>query len=673
MLPHVDDVEVGADRGRGSKLAFIAGVIPREKVASFERVLWRACHGNVFMRSSVIEHTLCEPLSGEQVWKNVFVIFYQGETLQNKVKKICEAFGASTYPCPETMMERRELSKQVMTRIEDLQSVLTKTSEHRRRILQTASTSLPVWRVQVLKMKACYHTLNMFNIDVTHKCLIAEAWCPINALNDIQMALARAAERAGSSVPSILNRMATHASPPTFHRTNKFTVGFQNIVDAYGVATYREANPGLFAIITFPFLFAVMFGDFGHGLLMTLFALFLLLKEKSLINYRGGGEMFDTVFGGRYIIFLMGIFSMYTGLIYNDTFSKPMNLFGTSWALPAAANGTVHLSPSQDFSGTPYLIGIDPLWNVADNKLTFSNSFKMKTAVILGVLQMTFGIILSFTNHRYFKRPLNIYCEFIPQLIFLLAIFGYLSLLILYKWAADWYQVGRFPSLLLTLINMFLSFGTVKPEDRLFRGQAFLQNSLVLLALVCVPWMLFTKPFLLQRKHSMKKSARLQRRRSRSISVSSLSSDTGLLFSATDPPPPRTLTTPQSLTLPILWSTNASTPSSSAWAPSQTQPPISACGRSLSPTPNCPMFYGPWFSIPASTAPIPSFSSFPSSSGPFSPSSSSSSWKACPLFCTRSVFIGSSLTASFTVEPAICLPPLVSILSSMSLYKIIHP
>ena len=51
-------------------------------------------------------------------------------------------------------------------------------------------------------------------------------------------------ERSGSSVPSILNRMVSKEQPPTFFKTNKFTVAFQNIVDAYGVGSYREVNPG---------------------------------------------------------------------------------------------------------------------------------------------------------------------------------------------------------------------------------------------------------------------------------------------------------------------------------------------------------------------------------------------------------------------------------------------
>ena len=42
-------------------------------------------------------------------------------------------------------------------------------------------------------------------------------------------------------------------------------------------------------------------------------------------------QMFGTIFNGRYIVFLMGLFSIYTGLIYNDVFAKSINVFGSSW------------------------------------------------------------------------------------------------------------------------------------------------------------------------------------------------------------------------------------------------------------------------------------------------------------------------------------------------------
>ena len=49
--------------------------------------------------------------------------------------------------------------------------------------------------------------------------------------------------------------------------------------------------PALFTIITFPFLFGVMFGDAGHGTIMFLFALALIIFERRLQNFKGGGEV----------------------------------------------------------------------------------------------------------------------------------------------------------------------------------------------------------------------------------------------------------------------------------------------------------------------------------------------------------------------------------------------
>ncbi|KFW09312.1 V-type proton ATPase 116 kDa subunit a isoform 1, partial [Fulmarus glacialis] len=510
-----------SEMGRGAplRLGFVAGVINRERIPMFERMLWRVCRGNVFLRQAEIENPLEDPVTGDYVHKSVFIIFFQGDQLKNRVKKICEGFRASLYPCPETPQERKEMASGVNTRIDDLQMVLNQTEDHRQRVLQAAAKNIRVWFIKVRKMKAIYHTLNLCNIDVTQKCLIAEVWCPVADLDSIQFALRRGTEHSGSTVPSILNRMQTNQTPPTYNKTNKFTSGFQNIVDAYGIGTYREINPAPYTIITFPFLFAVMFGDFGHGILMTLIAVWMVLRESRILSQKSDNEMFNMVFSGRYIILLMGLFSTYTGLIYNDCFSKSLNMFGSSWSVrPMFSKGNwsdallentplLQLNPAiPGVFGGPYPFGIDPIWNIASNKLAFLNSFKMKMSVILGIIHMLFGVTLSLLNHIYFKKPLNIYLGFIPEIIFMSSLFGYLVILIFYKWTAyDAYTSKDAPSLLIHFINMFLFSYSDTSNKMLYKGQQGLQCFLVVVALLCVPWMLVAKPLVLRHQYLRRK------------------------------------------------------------------------------------------------------------------------------------------------------------------------
>ena len=44
-----------------TRLTFVAGVISRERMPVFERVLWRACRGNVFLRQAEILEPLEDP------------------------------------------------------------------------------------------------------------------------------------------------------------------------------------------------------------------------------------------------------------------------------------------------------------------------------------------------------------------------------------------------------------------------------------------------------------------------------------------------------------------------------------------------------------------------------------------------------------------------------------
>lgn len=445
----------------------------------------------------------------------MFIIFFQGDQLKTRVKKICEGFRATLYPCPEAPSDRREMAMGVMTRIEDLNTVLGQTQDHRHRVLVAAAKNLKNWFVKVRKIKAIYHTLNLFNLDVTKKCLIAECWVPELDLETIRLALRRGTDRSGSSVPPILNSMNTFEKPPTYNRTNKFTSGFQALINAYGIASYREMNPAPYTIITFPFLFAVMFGDLGHGAIMMLFGLWMVLKEKPLAAKKSDNEIWNIFFGGRYIIFLMGCFSMYTGLIYNDVFSKSLNLFGSQWrsnfnATFLMQNKALSLHPHDDYLGTPYPVGMDPVWQVAPlNKIIFQNGYKMKISIIFGVIHMIFGVSVGLCNYRYFKNKLAIVCEFIPQMIFLVFLFFYMVSMMFMKWVKyspsndlAWSERCA-PSILITFINMVLFKA---PDENtecspwMFAGQAGLQKFLVLVAVVCIPWMLLAKPIMIMRQ-----------------------------------------------------------------------------------------------------------------------------------------------------------------------------
>lgn len=158
-------------------------------MSTFERVLFRALRGNLYLNHAEIDEEILDPVTDTKVKKNVFIIFAHGKELINKIRKICESMGATIYPVDEHPDKRRENAIEVISRLEDLKHILDNTKAARHAELNRVAHALDQWSVLVKKEKAMYHIMNMFSYDSNRKALIAEGWCPTGSLSAIHQSL----------------------------------------------------------------------------------------------------------------------------------------------------------------------------------------------------------------------------------------------------------------------------------------------------------------------------------------------------------------------------------------------------------------------------------------------------------------------------------------------------
>jgi len=491
---------------RGVETMFnnIAGVIPQAEQDRFARALFRSTRGNTFTHFQQIFEPMQDPKSGKAVIKAVFVIYFQdhrsGPSLSamgERVHRICNSFGVNTYRWPGSTEAAEERKTIIQTQVADEERLL---KAHNSFVLEAAqglveqprrgaNSLIEDWRLFCLKEKGIYASLNLFE---GHMNLRANVWYPAAEEDQIRALLIQhsARQQGASSAMLVSDRIPPRKSPPTYIRRNCFTGATQTLVDLYGLPRYQEANPVLFSVVTFPFLFGVMYGDVGHGMLLFLFGIYVVWKADDF-------KHISVLYNGRYMIMMMGFFGVYAGLLYNDFFSVGLDLFGSRWtAREADGDGgkTVHIfEPDYDVTNMggpgPYPFGIDPAWHGAANELIFANSLKMKVSVILGVTQMIVGLLLRFANALHERNGVDFFCECCPMMVFMICFFGFMDYMILYKWVT---AMDNPPS----IINSLIAMGMWGEDSAPMFGMG-LPRLLMSLSMLTVPWMLIPKPLIL--------------------------------------------------------------------------------------------------------------------------------------------------------------------------------
>ena len=427
--------------------------------------------------------------------KRLFLVFIQGNYLPNKIKKILGIYNCSIFEMPhgtkftdEIEKIKKELSekeKLINDGTKILQDLLIEKTKKVGNYLSTYALYHMYFKIQ----KLIY--LNLNKCKDYSNFLEAEVWIPKIYYNKLI-----------SEMESILNEKENFLLPKfddfrnenrfkkyyrTYFRVNDFTYAFQEIVNTYGTPRYKEANPGFFTIITFPFLFGIMFGDIGHGFLLLLFSLYICFYFNEINNNKN--SMLKDLLPFRYILLLMGFFSMFCGFMYNDFMGIPLTIFNSCYI----NNGLI----ANKKQNCVYKFGIDPKWYFSKNELTFFNSLKMKLSVIVGVSQMTLGIILRGCNNLYFNDIIGFIFEFIPQILFMLLLFGYMILLIFIKWSTDYsFDTSKAPSIITILMNLALKNGSV--EQKPVWGNVLIEEKtnkiLFIISICCIPIILFPKP-----------------------------------------------------------------------------------------------------------------------------------------------------------------------------------
>jgi len=376
-------------------LKYISGIVQLPDRHAFQRQIFLITRGNSYVLFRDIEGT--EDAS-------TFMVLYLGDRFGNQLRRLCDFMEIQIYLTSEDKSEVRpvERVRTLENENERLRTVIEQTSRNLKVKMRIVAHKLKLWKVALIQEKAIRVVLNKFKRrEQAFEC---QGWCPTQYIELVEEAMETANSGKGGA-QGIVNKLVIPVGevPPTFFEVNKLTSAFQAIVDTYGVPRYREYNPTVPTIITLPFLFAMMFGDVIHGTCVFLIALYLIVNEK---KYEGKklNELLVWLYGGRYMLLFMGIFSIYNGLIYNDCLSLSISIFGESaWSQD-------DVNKIGEFNGV-YPFGVDPTWHGKANQIEETNSIKMKMSVLFGVAQMTFGLFLCLLNHIEFKDWVSLIFE----------------------------------------------------------------------------------------------------------------------------------------------------------------------------------------------------------------------------------------------------------------------
>lgn len=256
-------------------------------------------------------------------------------------------------------------------------------------------------------------------VGETSRTFVIEGWVPEKKMEDLKRVVQEASFGFCAFVSLEIAPQEGHGgeeakAPPTLLRNPRIAYVYEKIATAFGVPNYREVDPSVFMLFSFPIIFGLMFGDVGQGsVLLVLTLLLYMLKRRNLKT----SEIFSYLIQGSPLLVMCSISAIFFGFLYGEFFGFEMyneeaahyfplleegfrsltgislshTIQGASHSLEAAISSILGLPIRIPFPFSPFE---DP-------------STMLLLSIYVAIVQISFGLVLGLINevrNRRFKQ-----------------------------------------------------------------------------------------------------------------------------------------------------------------------------------------------------------------------------------------------------------------------------
>ena len=189
-----------------------------------------------------------------------------------------------------------------------------------------------------------------------------------------------------------VNRESAEENVPTLMENSQGLGLFQPITLEQGIPAKHEVDPTPLVSFVFPIFFGMMFGDVGHGLILTAFM--LLVRQRSTGSMRQWANIFV----------VSGISSIFFGVIFGEFFELSFSRFVPIPPLVEIIHRAAGAQDTFQISGV-YLV--------------------MEVAIIIGVFHLITALSLDVYDSSKEHNRLELWLEKIPVLTMYISGVGY--------------------------------------------------------------------------------------------------------------------------------------------------------------------------------------------------------------------------------------------------------